>query len=120
MSIRIPDLLAQKARKFGASTEDVQFRALCSDAINYALDDIENIVGVATTRILPQDTTIDLDAQMFGVEVSMGMDFYLQDSSEFQVQPLAGVEARYKDKLRTARMRYERTLTIHTKRGNLE
>jgi len=119
MSIEVIDIVTQKARKFGASEQDPQFRALVIDAINYALDDTENLVGVSTDRISPQDQTIDIDKQKYMGTLSMGVDFYIQDTSEFQIQPMAGVESRYRDKIKTARMRYEDDIDIHTKRGNM-
>ena len=122
MAISVSDLLEAKARKFGTSKTSTQFQAQFLDAVNSALDDIENLVGVATARLTSTNGTIDIDQQRYSVVLSMGIDFYLQDSGEFAVKSLEGVDARYRDKLRTARMNYEQneSTTTHAKLGDLD
>lgn len=119
MSIKALDILDAKARKYGANKESAQFQHNLVDAINYTLDDIQNRVGVDTTRITRINEVIDLDAQVYQACLSLGVDFYMQDNAEFTTQGLEGVEDRYKMKLRDVRHTYQVSQTIYGRLGDL-
>jgi len=118
MSIKVQNLVDQKARKYGASAEDVNFQQIMLDAINYVLDDIENKPAAASApRVTGIGGTIALDAQQYQSLISLGVDFYLQDMSEYSIQSLAGVEQRYKEKLNTAQVTYYKSIDLGYKFG---
>ena len=74
MSINFYDLLEKKARKYGASAESPTFQQLVIDAGNAVLDDMENEIGVSTTRIDAVNEEIDIDEQLYENLMSQGMD----------------------------------------------
>ena len=118
MSIKVQDLLTQKARKFGFSENTADTQQIILDSVNYVLDDIENRVGIATTRVTGIGSEIDLDQQTYQSLISIGVDFYLQDISEYTIQSLAGVEDRYNKKLADAQSSYYRSIDMNMKFGD--
>jgi len=119
MTIEFHDLLDQKALKYGASAESPDFQQILIDAGNYTLDDIENIIGVSTTRIDSVEAQIDLDQQLYQSLLSLGVDFYMQDLAQYTVQGLEGIEARYNRKMDTIRRRYRASQTPRGVRGDM-
>lgn len=122
MSIKAQNLLDQKARKFGASAESIDFQQIILDSINYVLDDIENMSAAASapriTAIAGTGGTIDLDQQTYQGTISLGMDFYLQDMSQYQIQSLTGVEDRYRRKLAELQTNYYKSIDMNIKFGD--
>jgi len=119
MAISVQNLLTQKSRKFGASETSADWQQMVVDSINAVLDDLEAIVGVATTNVTTVNDSIQLDAQRFQPVISMGTDFYLQDNSSYTIQSLQGVGSRYKDKLRNTQMSWQKTQTLSPKLGSI-
>jgi len=119
MSIKVLDLLDAKSRKYGAIKESIQFQQNMIDSINYTLDDIQKRVGINTDRIQRANDVIDIDEQMFGAALSIGVDFYMQDNAEFTTQALSSIESRYYDKLSRARSAYQLSQTIYGRLGDL-
>lgn len=119
MSIRFQDLLSEKARKYGASEEAEQFQQVCIDACNYTLDDLENDVGISTTRISHIDQTIDLDAQKYSGVLSVGVDFYIQDFGQYKVFNQDTLTGWYQRKLALARRTFLGTEDVYGMRGDM-
>jgi hypothetical protein len=119
MAIQFEDLLNAKANKFGASATSVDFQQKAMDSCNYVLDDIENSVGIATSRIDTNEDEIDLDQQKYEGALSCGMDYYLCLLLQYQVQSIDRLWAIYERKLSAARRVYLSTESVYGPRGDM-
>lgn len=119
MSIEVEDILDRKARKYGTAADSEQFMAIIIDAINFTLDDLENGVGIATSRVTDITDTISLDAQKYGAALSIGVDYYTQDNSAYTIQSLPTIKALYDRKISQARVTYLQDQTIYGPLGDL-
>ncbi|NIQ76089.1 MAG: hypothetical protein GWN80_11470 [Gammaproteobacteria bacterium] len=104
MAIKVQDLLSEKARKFGASESSTDFQQLFVDCLNYALDDIDETLGLATSRVTSTSGSIDVDQPQYRGLISFGLDFYIADQGEWAIQPSGNLERRWKDKLAMTQM----------------
>lgn len=120
MSFPMENLLEEKARKFGASKSSIDFQQIVIDSANYVLDDIQSRAGVATTRLVSYSEDIDLDQQLWQGVLSYGLDLYIGDQGEWMIQPTTMSWDRYYDKLKTAEMRYLKSLDLDSKFGDVD
>lgn len=119
MSIKVQTLLTEKSRKYGTSETSVDFQQRFLDAFNYVLDDIQKLVGVATTRINNIGEEADLDQQRYQSTISRGLDRYLDGQYDFTVENLKDVIADYKDTLASCQMSYHKSIDLGSKLGDL-
>ena len=119
MAIKMQTLLTQKSKKFGASSQSLDWQQMVLDAANYVLDDIEARVGKSTTHVDNISDSIDLDKQRYGPVVSLGIDYYLNSNTAYQVMDERLTEARYFNKLKTSQMSYLKTLDLSAKFGEI-
>jgi len=120
MAIAVENLLEEKARKFGANKSSIDFQQIVVDSTNYVLDDIENITGQTTNRITSYSSTVDLAQQLWQGTLSYGLDLYINDQGEWMIQPTSMSWDRYYDKIKTAYMRYLKTLDLKSKFGDVD
>ena len=119
MSIRVQDLLSTKAKKFGFSEQSADVQQIFIDAFNYTLDDIAKKLTTVSDEITGIGQTVDLDRQLYKGVISIGLDFYMQDLSEYTIQSLAGVDKRYQRKLDLLLVAYLKTQDMNWKFGDL-
>ena len=119
MSISVMELLEEKAKRFGASTAQDDFVQLFLDSTNYALDDIDERLGLSTARVTDTDSSISLDEQMYRATLSIGIDWYITDTGEWNVKDQASVERRWEKKLKMLHVRYMRDQAPGVRFGSL-
>ena len=118
MSIAVQPLLTEKARRFGADETAPQFQQILLDSLNYVLDDLENDIGVSTTRLTSvSGADIDLDEQLYRGVISLGLDSYITDTGEWTQGNAPGIEAKYERKRRMVKRQYQRSLDLKPKFG---
>ena len=120
MSFNVQTLLSEKARKYGVSESSSTFQQAFLDALNYALNDIDERLGLTTAAVTSTVGTVALDEQGYRQIISMGIDVHLGDGGQWNVEGLANVLARYQDKLKYVHMNYLKTLDLGVKFGALE
>ena len=106
MAIKVQTLLDEKARRFGASANSTDFQQQFLDSINYALDDIDETLGLTTARVTSTSESITLDEQQYRGLISYGLDVYIADAGEWNMSSEVNLEARWRDKLATRQMNY--------------
>ena len=106
MAIKVQTLLDEKARRFGASANSTDFQQQFLDSINYALDDIDETLGLTTARVTSTSESITLDEQQYRGLISYGLDVYIADAGEWNMLSEVNLEARWRDKLATRQMNY--------------
>lgn len=106
MSIKVQNLLAEKARRFGASASSADFQQIFLDAINYALNDIDEALGITTDEVTGTSGTIDLDSQQYKLLIAYGIDVYMADMGAWSVSPDGDLRAKWREKLTTRLVNY--------------
>jgi|TARA_R110002126_G_scaffold105559_4_gene239929 hypothetical protein len=106
MAIKVASLLDEKARRFGASANSTDFQQQFLDSINYALDDIDERLGLTTARVTSTSESISLDEQQYRGLISYGLDVYIADAGEWNMSSEVNLEARWREKLDTRQMNY--------------
>jgi hypothetical protein len=118
MAIAVQDLLTEKSRKFGSSEESISFQQIFLDCMNYVLGDIDNLLGITTTRVAAMSESVDLDEQTYRTAISFGLDYYISNQGEWTIKTSATLEAEWERKLKQLHMNYLKTLTLSPKFGD--
>lgn len=120
MSISVQNLLVTHAGKVGASPASADFQAIFLDAINYAIDDINERLGIATTAVSDVESEIDLDEQTYKNVISMGIDYHVADHGTWNTQGVDGLRKKFFDKLGWAQMTYLNSQDLNVRFGDLD
>ena len=120
MAIKVQTLLTQKARKFGASENSLDFQQIVLDCLNYVLDDIDNRLELSTAEVTGIGDTIDLSSQTYRPLISLGLDYYISNQGEWTTGNVVGIKAQFEQKLKRIHMKYLKTLDLSAKFGDLD
>lgn len=119
MSIEVQNLLTEKVRKFGASDGSADFQQVFTDAVNYALGDIDNRLLISTTAIDPASQTIDLDEQRYKPCLSALVDYYISVQGQWSLKNSEELYRMGQRKLVDLQTRYIQTLDLGVRFGDL-
>lgn len=116
MSIKVQSLLSEKAKRFGASESSDDFIQCFLDALNYTLDEVDETLGLTTSRVTSTSGTIDLDEQKYRMLISYGLDMHISDGQEWPIAPTGDLVSKWRQKLA---MRHSNYLKEQSTKGGL-
>lgn len=119
-TINTQDLFDAKALKFGTSTESETYSNAFMFALRRTLNRLRNKTGMTVTTPGDVETDIDISDDDYLDVVSIGVDFYLEDTHLFTTQPIPELEGRFERALREAQRVYLSGETLNSRFGTLE
>lgn len=118
MSINTQELLDDKARKFGTSPDSDVYSQAFMSALRRTIVRLNNKTGMSI--VSPDDPSTDIEAEEAHYDtISLGIDFYLEDTHLFTTQPLPVKMSEFKDALNESQRVYLQTQNLNRAFGTL-
>lgn len=118
MSVNTQELYDAKAIKFGTSPDSTTYSSAFLSSLRRVITRLNNKTGQSIEVPESFDEDVDCDEGHYDT-ISIGLDYYLEDTHLFTTQPVPVKRAEFEDALRESQRIYYETLDMNRGFGTL-